>query len=99
MGASLLQYGPSQRAVHPRSRWGSEMRRATLLLTTTIAFGVVYLVATAALGSPPDAGDSAATVAAWFRDNDGNVRTWLWLLTISAPLFALYAALVRAVLP
>lgn len=75
------------------------MRRSTLLLTVTIGFGLAYLAATAALGSPPDGGDTAATVSAWFRDHDGNVRTWLWLLTVSSPLFAVFAALIRSVLP
>jgi hypothetical protein len=75
------------------------MRRSTVLLAATIGFGLVYLVATAALGSPPDGGDSAATIAAWFRDNDSHVRTWMWLLTIGSPLFAVYAALVRSALP
>src|SRR4051812_35430796 len=75
------------------------MRRSTLLLSVTIAFGLLYVAATVALGSPPDARDSGASVAAWFRDNDGQVRTWMWLLTLSAPLFAVYAALIRERLP
>jgi hypothetical protein len=75
------------------------MRRSTLLLTATVGFGLVYLAATAALGSPPDGGDSAATIASWFRDNDSHVRTWVWLLTVGSPLFAVYAALVRSALP
>jgi hypothetical protein len=75
------------------------MRRSTVLLAATIGFGVIYVVATAALGSPPDAGDTAASVTAWFEDNDDHVRAWLWLLTIGLPVFVLYAALVRAALP
>ena len=75
------------------------MRRSTLLITVIVAFGVLYLAATAVLGSPPDAGDDAGTVAAWFGDHGGHVRTWLWLLTVASPLFAVYAALVRAALP
>jgi hypothetical protein len=75
------------------------MRRSTLLLTATIGFGVLYFVATAALGSPPDAGDSAATLASWFSANDSHVRTWLWLITVSSPLFVVFAALVRSTLP
>jgi len=75
------------------------MRRSTILISATIGFAAIYVAATAALGSPPDAGDSAATVTAWFRDHDSNVRTWMWLLTVSGPLFAAYAALVRAALP
>jgi len=38
-------------------------------------------------------------VATWFRDHDGHVRTWIWRLTLSAPLFATFAALIRARLP
>jgi hypothetical protein len=75
------------------------VRRSTLLLSATIGFGVLYLAGAVALGSPPDAGDSGTAVAAWFRDNDGHVRTWMWLLTLSAPLFATYAALIRNRLP
>jgi apolipoprotein N-acyltransferase len=75
------------------------VRRSTLLLVSTVGFGLLYLAAVIALGSPPDAGDSGQAVAAWFRDNDGNVRAWLWLLTLSLPLFATFAALIRAQLP
>jgi apolipoprotein N-acyltransferase len=75
------------------------LKRSTLLLAATVGFGVLYLAAAIALGSTPDAGDSGRAVAAWFRDNDGNVRAWLWLLTLSLPLFATFAALIRERLP
>jgi hypothetical protein len=75
------------------------MRRGTLLLAVTIGFGIVYLAATVALGSAPGAGDDGREVAAWFRSHGGHVRAWAWLLTIGAPLFATYAALVRDRLP
>jgi hypothetical protein len=75
------------------------MRKSTLLLVATIGFGALYLAGAIALGMPPEAKDSAQTVAAWFRDHDGNVRAWLWFLTLSAPLFAVFAALVRERLP
>jgi len=75
------------------------MRRSTLLLAATAGFAVLYLAATAVLGSPPDAGDSATTVTSWFAANDSHVRAWLWLLTLGLPVFVVYAALVRAVLP
>jgi apolipoprotein N-acyltransferase len=75
------------------------MKRSSLLLVVTVGFGVLYLAASIALGTTPDAGDSGQTVAAWFRDHDGNVRAWIWLLTLSAPLFATFAALVRERLP
>jgi hypothetical protein len=75
------------------------MRRSTLLLSVTLAFGALYLAATIALGSTPGAGDDGQTVGGWFRDHDGRVRAWLLLLTLSAPLFATFAALVRERLP
>jgi apolipoprotein N-acyltransferase len=75
------------------------MKRSSLLLVVTVGFGVLYLAASIALGTTPDAGDNGQTVAAWFRDHDGNVRAWIWLLTLSAPLFATFAALVRERLP
>ena len=33
------------------------VRRSTLLLSATLGFGLLYLAATIALGSTPDAGD------------------------------------------
>jgi apolipoprotein N-acyltransferase len=65
----------------------------------TLGFGVLYLAASIALGTTPEAKDNGQSVAAWFRDHDGNVRAWIFLLTLSAPLFAVFAALVRERLP
>ena len=75
------------------------MRRSTLLLSVTVGFGLLYGAATVALGSTPGPGDDGVAVAAWFRGHGGHVRAWLWLLTMSAPLFATFAALIRAQLP
>jgi hypothetical protein len=75
------------------------VRRSTLLLIATIGFGLLYLAAAMTLGSTPDSGDNGQTVASWFRDHDGRVRTSVWLLTLSLPLFATFAALIRARLP
>jgi hypothetical protein len=75
------------------------MRRSTVLLLATIGFAVLYAAATIALGTPPGASDSGGTVVAWFRDHDSNVRWWVWLLTLGAPLWAAYAAILRGVLP
>ena len=75
------------------------MRRSTLLLAVTIGFGVLYGAAVIVLGSPPEAGDSGQQVVSWFRDHDGQVRTWAWLLTLTGPLVATFAALIRDRLP
>ena len=75
------------------------MRKSTVLLTATIGFGVLYLAASIVLGSTPEPSDTGQSVASWFGDHDGQVRTWAWLLTLSAPLFAVFAALIRSELP
>lgn len=75
------------------------MRRSTVLLLATISFGLLYLAATLVLGSTPGADDNGKTIVAWFHDHEGEVRTWAWLLTLTAPLFAVFAALIRAELP
>ena len=75
------------------------MRRGQILLGSTIGFGVLYLAGVAALGTPPDSGDDGRAVVAWFRDNGGHVRLWLWFLVLAMPLFATFVALVRAQLP
>jgi apolipoprotein N-acyltransferase len=75
------------------------MRRSTLLLAATIGFGLLYLAASATLGSAPDSGDSGETVVAWFRDHDDRVRAYAWFLTLSLPFFATFAGLIRAQLP
>jgi apolipoprotein N-acyltransferase len=77
----------------------NSVRRSTVLLLTTIAFGVLYLAAALVLGQTPDAGDNGQTVVNWFRDHGDQVRVWAWLLTLTLPLFATFAALVRAELP
>ena len=75
------------------------MRRSTVLLSATVGFGLFYLAGAIALGSTPEASDNGQTVAAWFRDNGDHVRVWMWCLTLSAPLFATFAALIRDALP
>ena len=75
------------------------MNRSTAVIGATVGFALLYLGSTIALGNPPHAGDSGATVAHWFATHGGNVRTWAWLLTLAAPLFALYASFVRVHLP
>src|SRR5690242_8523753 len=75
------------------------MERSRPLLMATIAFGVLYVAATAALGSPPEPDLDASGLVGWFRDHHDRVRVWVWLLTLSTPFFAAFAALVRARLP
>jgi hypothetical protein len=73
--------------------------RGRVLLWSTIGFAVLYGAAYATLGTPPDAHDSGAVVADWFRSHGGHVRAWLFLGTLALVLFVVYAALVRSRLP
>src|SRR5689334_22881549 len=75
------------------------MHRSTVLLAATIAAGALYVTAALVLGTTPDANDNGEAVAAWFRDNGGHLRLWLWLVTVALTLFAVFAALVRSRLP
>jgi hypothetical protein len=75
------------------------MARSRPLLTATIGFGVLYVAATAVLGSPPDPDIDAAGLVAWFRDHGDRIRLWVWMLALLTPFFAWYAALVRGRLP
>ena len=71
------------------------MKRSTVLLASTIGIGVLYLASGVALGSPPDAADSGDTIVSWFRNNGGHVHTWMWFLTLSLPLVAIFASFIR----
>jgi hypothetical protein len=73
--------------------------RSRALLTATIGFGVLYVAATAVLGSPPEPDIDAAGLVSWFREHRDRIRLWVWLITVTMPFFAAFAALVRARLP
>ncbi len=75
------------------------MRKPTLLLVATIGFGVLYLAAGLVVGSTPGPTEGGPAVVAWFAGHGGQVRSWLWLLTLALPLFAVFAAIVRGHLP
>lgn len=75
------------------------MRRSTVLFASTIGLAVLYLAAAATLGTTPDPDERASTVVGWFRDHGGNIRTWMWLLTLALPLLAVVAAFIRGHLP
>jgi hypothetical protein len=75
------------------------MRRNQVLLGAMLGFGVFYVSATIALGSPPEATASGAEVVRWFRANDDHVRVWLWFSTFALVFFGVYAAEVRRALP
>ena len=74
------------------------VRQRQLVLASLVGFGMLYLAAGIALGTPPKASDTGAVVVAWFQHNGGHIRTWSWLLTVGLPLFAVFAALIRRVL-
>jgi hypothetical protein len=75
------------------------MRSSTVLRSVTIASVVLYVAAALALGTPPDTAAGGAEVAAWFAAHDGAVRTYVWLLTLLAPVAGTQVALVRHRMP
>ncbi len=75
------------------------MTQARALVLAAVAAGILYLVGAIALGSPPDATDSPATVAAWFADHRDAARTDAWTATFGALALAVFAGMVRELLP
>lgn len=75
------------------------MTQARALIVAAVAAGLLYLVGAVALGSPPGASDSPATVAAWFADHHDAARTYAWTATFGALAFAVFAGIVRDALP
>jgi hypothetical protein len=75
------------------------MRRPAAVITVALGFGILYLTANATLGTPPDAGTPTRGASTWIATHGGDIRTWLWLLTLSMPLFAGYASMIRWILP
>jgi hypothetical protein len=73
--------------------------RSTVLWLAIVATLVAYVASAVALGSPPSATDSGASVAAWFRANATHVRWWTWFQTMWLIAFGVIAAHIRARLP
>jgi hypothetical protein len=73
--------------------------QARTLILAAVSAGLLYLVGAIALGSPPHASDSPATVAEWFADHRDAARTYAWTATFGALAFAVVAGIVRGQLP
>jgi len=75
------------------------MTQRRTLIGAAIAAGLLYLVGAVALGSPPGASDSGATIGSWFADHHDAARTYAWTATFGVLAFAVFAAIVRGLLP
>jgi hypothetical protein len=75
------------------------MSQRHVLIISAIFVGALYVAGAVALGSPPEAGDSAATVLTWFRDHQDAARIYAWTTAFGTLSFAVLAALIRGVLP
>jgi hypothetical protein len=73
--------------------------RATVLVVAAVAAGALYLVGAIALGSPPEATDSPARVAAWFHEHHDAARLYAWSAALGTLAFAVVAGILRGVLP
>lgn len=75
------------------------MSQSRTLVAAAIAAGSLYIVGAVALGSPPEATDSAAQVLAWFRDHEDAARLYAWTATFGTLAFAVVAGIIRGILP
>src|SRR3954452_23790018 len=75
------------------------MSRSAVLITTAVLGGALYLAGAAALGSPPDAAGSGASVVAWFRDHHDVARFYAWTAAFGTLAFAVVAGIIRGALP
>jgi hypothetical protein len=75
------------------------MTQARALIVAAVSAGALYLVGAVALGSPPSVSDSPATVAEWFAEHHGAARTYAWTATFGALALAVFAGIVRGLLP
>lgn len=74
------------------------MTRQRVLLGCSIGFVVFFVASTAVLGTPPGINDSGADIVKWMTAHHDAVRWSVWIATLSAPLFVVYAVLMREVL-
>jgi hypothetical protein len=75
------------------------VRSSTVLTASTILAFVMIFVSTATLGEPPGAAAGGREVADWFVTQGGHARWYAWSATLVVPVFAVFAAQVRARLP
>jgi hypothetical protein len=75
------------------------MSRSTVLVIAALATGVLYIVGAAALGTPPGVEDSPGDVLTWFADHGDGARMYAWTAALGTLSFAVYAGIVRQLLP
>ena len=75
------------------------MSSSRALVLATVGTGLLFLVGSVALGSPPQAGDTPAEVVAWFRDHQDAARTYAWTAALGSLTFAVMAGIIRGLLP
>jgi hypothetical protein len=73
--------------------------RSRTLVAAAIAAALLYLAGAIALGSPPEATDSGEDVVAWFREHHDAARLSAWTVTFGTLAFAVFAGIVRSLLP
>ena len=75
------------------------MSQSRILVFAAVFAGLLYLVGSIALGSPPKATDSPAQVVEWFQAHQDAARTYAWTASLSGLAFAVFAGIVRGLLP
>ena len=74
------------------------MKRSTMLAAVSIGVVVLYALAVLVEGETPGVNDDGGTVVAWLLEHRDQVRWATWFITLAAPVFAVYAVLMRELL-
>jgi hypothetical protein len=77
----------------------ASVTQSRTLVLAAVSAGLLYLAGAIALGSPPTAADSPAAVAGWFADHRDAARTDAWTATFGTLALAVFAGIVRELLP
>jgi hypothetical protein len=75
------------------------MTQARVLVLAAVGGGLLYLIGTLTLGSPPSATDSPQHVVDWFRTHEDAARTYTWTGALGTLALATMAGIIRGTLP
>jgi hypothetical protein len=75
------------------------MSQSRILVVAAVTAGVLYLVGSIAIESAPSVTGSPASVIAWFQHHHDAARLYAWTATCGTLAFAVFAAIIRGMLP
>jgi hypothetical protein len=77
----------------------NEQVGSRVLIGATIAYALLAFGAFGLVGTLPAASDTGEQLVVWFRENGEHVRLFVWMLTLTIPVFSVMVALLRRMLP